>query len=309
MVNGSLKYKIQYVLFNNLLKYFGTNDFYEKNVPNKREVNYNSSEDINRGNETSIVYHDQSENFFLWFKGILSINEFKNKTVLDLGSGFGGRTIYYAERGSCKECIGIDVDRAGIKEAEKYAAFKKIANVKFVFGYGEDLPFENNYFDYVLSYDVLEHVTDLEKVISEVKRVLKPGGMFCSVFPPYFGPDGHHIKRIKWPWMNVFFSTNVVYAVLKNEYGDNYKLWENNNKLLRSGLNGTTVREFNQLISHSKFNLEYKKYAPLFSKPTRLYKKINNKVYNLILQTIFKVPILLGLKEYFTHRIVFIVKK
>ena len=51
-------------------------------------------------------------------------------------------------------------------------------SIKYEIGTGENLPFEKNSFDVVLCCDVLEHVNDLPKVISEISRVLKSGGIF-----------------------------------------------------------------------------------------------------------------------------------
>ena len=43
---------------------------------------------------------------------------------------------------------------------------------------GEALPYDSASFDAVVCVDVLEHVTDLNKVLAEVARTLRPGGMF-----------------------------------------------------------------------------------------------------------------------------------
>src|SRR3989344_7674842 len=56
-----------------------------------------------------------------------------------------------------------------------------------------DLPHENNHFDYVICDQVLEHVEgDIEKAVSEIHRVLKPGGtaVIATVFinPVHYGP-------------------------------------------------------------------------------------------------------------------------
>ena len=43
---------------------------------------------------------------------------------------------------------------------------------------GESLPYDGEAFDYVVCVDVLEHVQDLDQVLREVARVLRPGGLF-----------------------------------------------------------------------------------------------------------------------------------
>src|SRR5688500_6677197 len=45
------------------------------------------------------------------------------------------------------------------------------------------IPFEDNFFDFVVSNQVFEHVEDLDGALKEIDRVLKPGGGFLCVFP------------------------------------------------------------------------------------------------------------------------------
>ena len=45
------------------------------------------------------------------------------------------------------------------------------------------IPFDNNTFDLVISNQVIEHVQDLDFSLSDICRVLKPGGLFLSLFP------------------------------------------------------------------------------------------------------------------------------
>lgn len=48
--------------------------------------------------------------------------------------------------------------------------------VKFVFGFSEQMPFENNFFDAIISVNAIDHVDDFTATANEIKRVLKPGG-------------------------------------------------------------------------------------------------------------------------------------
>lgn len=58
-------------------------------------------------------------------------------------------------------------------------------NLKFFQGRGEELPFKNNSFDLVILANVLDHVESPEKVLSEIKRVLKSNGIFYFEDPFY----------------------------------------------------------------------------------------------------------------------------
>ncbi len=51
--------------------------------------------------------------------------------------------------------------------------------MKYVCSGSENIPFPNNYFDIVCSFNSLDHVNDLDKSIFEIKRVIKKEVFFC----------------------------------------------------------------------------------------------------------------------------------
>jgi len=76
---------------------------------------------------------------------------------------------------------------------------------------GEKLPFQDDEFDFVNMSEVIEHVEDPKKVMSEVYRVLKPGGKVYVSVPNRFGfYDQHfHIYFVNWlprRWSDTFIS-------------------------------------------------------------------------------------------------------
>lgn len=300
---------IQEKVFDFIFGVFKSTSFYTINIPNKRDVDYSNPEDVAKGNESSDVFYNTSLKFFEWYEGKLTEKDLNGKVLLDLGSGFGGRTCYYAQ--NCKFCHGIDVDERGLEESVKFAKHLKLDNVKFQKSFGEDLPFEDDTFDIVFSYDVLEHVNDVEKVMSEVYRVLKKGGRFYSVFPPYYNPTASHIKRTYFPWMNVLFGAKSTYEYMNAKFGDDYKIWEHNGKVLRQGLNGATIRDYKKFVGRTKYKVIFQRFFPVFSKPTVPYKSLKLPVFmkNLILfffNMVVKLPVA---NELFTSRIVFILEK
>ena len=80
-----------------------------------------------------------------------------------------------AKRGA--DVTGIDPAKQAIAAARTHAAEEGLS-VHYDIGVGEHLPYSANAFDAVVCVDVLEHVEDLDKVIAESARVLKPGGLF-----------------------------------------------------------------------------------------------------------------------------------
>lgn len=100
--------------------------------------------------------------------------------VLDLGSGAGNDCfVARALVGETGKVTGIDMTEAMIVKARANCEKLKFSNVEFVFGDIEDMPFETNSFDVVISNCVLNLVPDKIKAFREIFRALKPGGHFC----------------------------------------------------------------------------------------------------------------------------------
>jgi 2-polyprenyl-6-hydroxyphenyl methylase/3-demethylubiquinone-9 3-methyltransferase len=104
----------------------------------------------------------------------LKINP-EEKTALEVGCGGGILCEEIARIGY--NTFGIDPSEQSINTASKHASENGL-KITYINGAGEKLPFSDNSCDIVLCCDVLEHVQDLPKVISEISRVLKPGGVF-----------------------------------------------------------------------------------------------------------------------------------
>jgi len=99
----------------------------------------------------------------------------KGKNALEVGSGGGILTEEIAKMGF--RTIGIDPADQSVITASNHAKQSGL-DIKYEKGSGESLPYDDRSFDFVFCCDVLEHVQDLPKVISEISRVLKPGGVF-----------------------------------------------------------------------------------------------------------------------------------
>jgi 2-polyprenyl-6-hydroxyphenyl methylase/3-demethylubiquinone-9 3-methyltransferase len=96
--------------------------------------------------------------------------------ALEVGCGGGILCEEIARMGF--DATGIDPSAQSLHIAVKHAETSGF-EIKYVKGKGEALPFRDNIYDVVFCCDVLEHVSDLTKVVSEISRVLKPGGVLC----------------------------------------------------------------------------------------------------------------------------------
>lgn len=107
-----------------------------------------------------------------WFDRQIDWN---GKHVLDLGCAGGFMAEALVHKGA--QVTGIDPAADAIEAAKRQATLVG-QDIRYDVGVGEALPYDDGAFDAVVCVDVLEHVSDLTKVIAEVARVLKPGGVF-----------------------------------------------------------------------------------------------------------------------------------
>lgn len=107
------------------------------------------------------------------------------QSALDLGCGTGEMIKQIMQSDNHKELYGIDLS----EEMLSVAKGKLPDQVKLLLGDSESLPFPDNFFDVVYCNDSFHHYPAPQNVLSEVQRVLKPGGTFLmgDCWQPYIG--------------------------------------------------------------------------------------------------------------------------
>jgi ubiquinone/menaquinone biosynthesis C-methylase UbiE len=134
--------------------------------------------------------------FFESLSNYVTIGILDGKDVLDVGCGWGGKMIYFAEHSRLRSIHGFDLPGAYLPEVSaKFAKGKNVANCFFGTGYAEHIPFDDNRFDVIIMEDVLEHVDDPQTVLLECYRVLRKGGTAIIKFPSFKSMYGHHLDR------------------------------------------------------------------------------------------------------------------
>jgi ubiquinone/menaquinone biosynthesis C-methylase UbiE len=133
----------------------------------------NVAENISTRDELKIIAGDD-EPYYRYkrskFLKLFDTIDFKNKKVLEVGSGPGGNLDFLTNKG-CKEIIGVDVSDKMIELSKRVLQNKNIQVKKID---GHTLPFDNNYFDIVFTSTVLQHNTDeiqLKELIKSICRV------------------------------------------------------------------------------------------------------------------------------------------
>ncbi len=100
--------------------------------------------------------------------------------ILDFGCGAG--EVVAAGRAAGVNMLGADVFYGGSEARQEAECSGRLGTIIHEIREGR-LPFEDGVFDLVTNNQVMEHVGDLESVLREIHRVLKPGGTVLSIFP------------------------------------------------------------------------------------------------------------------------------
>ena len=111
---------------------------------------------------------------------------FTPEEILDAGSGFGQYGFRMARTFPGAKVSGLDVKADLVASGNRFAAKAGIGNVSFATGDLLDLGFDAR-FDLALSVDVIEHIEDDRRVLSNVAQALKPGGRFILTTPYWAG--------------------------------------------------------------------------------------------------------------------------
>jgi SAM-dependent methyltransferase len=150
----------------------------------------------------------------------LDYNFFRNKDVLEIGCGPSG-IIFQID--TAKRRIGIEPMGLGnlVSEDWKKSIVKK--------GVGEELPFEDNSFDIVISFNALDHAINPDGVIQETYRVLRDNGDFLLwiyTLRDTYRPLQRILNRLDPPHPHHFTCNEIISKVDSNSFRINIKKFE-----------------------------------------------------------------------------------
>ena len=229
----------------------------------------------NEGKKSYAMWqYEQGERTIEFFLQKYDVKEmFEGKTVIDIGCGAGGKSIYYASCGA-EKVYGLEILE---KYREEAMALAKSVGMEekfeFVTGDSAALPFDDNVADTIIVNDAMEHVGNPEKTILEMLRVLKKGGKIYINFPPYHHPFGAHLSdAIYIPWVHLFFSQKTLISAYKNLVKDlpdgadriNFRISKNESgKEYFSYINKMTIKRFKKILKGMKISTAYYREVPL----------------------------------------------
>ena len=174
-----------------------------------------------------------------WRKKVLALVQSKNPdSILDIATGTGDLAILMA-RTSASKITGLDLSPGMLEVGKKKVAEKQLqSRIELVLGDSEQLPFADNSYDAITVAFGIRNFETLETGLSEILRVLKPGGIFViletsnPVKTPY--KQGYQFyTRYLLPLIGKLFSKdNDAYAYL-SQSASVFPFGEKLNNILR----------------------------------------------------------------------------
>lgn len=146
-----------------------------KSFWNSNPCGSRSSDDQNRSNYFKEVASKRYDAEF-HIPEIAKFENFKDRDVLEIGCGLGTDGLQFAKAGA--RYVGVDLTPAAVSLSKEHFSLFNINGIFFEVN-AEKLPFPDNNFDHVYSFGVIHHSPDIEAIVREIYRVLKPNGTFC----------------------------------------------------------------------------------------------------------------------------------
>lgn len=123
---------------------------------------------------------------------VAQFTRWHGKKLLEIGVGAGTDHLQWARAGA--ECYGVDLTEAAIEATKaRLALYGFTSNLQRIDA--EALPFPDEFFNLVYSWGVIHHSEHPERIIKEIKRVLKPGGVFIGMV------YGRHSPTVLKVWL------------------------------------------------------------------------------------------------------------
>lgn len=190
----------------------------------KNDNNLNSRINLHAFNTNKIEWND-------WFFERMDIPEYSK--ILELGCGNG--LLWLKNIEAINETLSItlsDFSEGMLKSANENL---NNPNIKYEIIDIQDIPYADNSFDIIISRHMLYHVADIDKALSEVRRVLKPGGKF------YVSTNGmNHMGELEKLVNEFNENIQVNLKKLPQKFGV-----ENGEEYLKKHFNSVKLEEYN----------------------------------------------------------------
>jgi ubiquinone/menaquinone biosynthesis C-methylase UbiE len=150
-----------------------------------------------------------------WMHDTFGFERFAGAEVLEIGVGLGTDHVQFARAGATM--TGIDLTPRCIELTRRRCRLEGVHSSLELMD-AESLRFDDDAFDVVYSFGVLHHVASTERAFAEVRRVLRPGGLFLGGL--YSRESIFWARLLAWRWLTLGFAREPIEAMLARiEYG------------------------------------------------------------------------------------------
>ena len=142
------------------------------------------------------------------------IQDFRGKRILEIGFKNG---VFL------DECVRAGMVPVGLEVVKSFCddVKNKLPHLELILYDGGRFPVPDESFDFVVSFQVLEHVKSTEHIFNECVRVLRPGGIMYHVIPNYHSFYEGHYSILWFPFLNRFLGR--LYLKLLRRYNNYYE--------------------------------------------------------------------------------------
>ncbi len=155
----------------------GSRRAFDQNWKQREEALYNHWSKNSPKNQIQLAFYSHWQVFNEVYPEVFSAQG----RVLEVGCGRGSISSHFAENGW--KCSLLDYSQSVLNVAKKIFSNNN-HKAEFITGDARDLPFDDNSYDAVVSIGLLEHFEEIDILIEEQFRVLKPGGVFLGYVVP-----------------------------------------------------------------------------------------------------------------------------
>jgi ubiquinone/menaquinone biosynthesis C-methylase UbiE len=195
-------------------------------------------------------------------KTLMTFNtNLNHKKVLEIGCGNALLSHLVKEKYPQSQIVASDIDSYYDhldKGTDIIHARDKVKNAfDFSIDYETDnitkSKFEDNSFDYIISFTVLEHIDNIEEAFKEMNRILKPEGLCFHIYNPFFSYNGAHaVCSNDHPWGHCVLTSKEYDRFIDEIYPQYSKI---SKSFYQNDLNKKSLSEFKKAMDESGFSV------------------------------------------------------
>jgi glycosyltransferase involved in cell wall biosynthesis len=177
-------------------------DFYKTQAHNQWDNDPCGSHYVKHQHRHTMEWFKEAERYRYevyapWMFDLMEFDKHRGDRLLEIGGGMGTDLAQYAEYGA--RIVDFDLAAGHLKHAKENFNLRGLEG-HFIQGDAEHISFSDNTFDVVYSNGVLHHIPNMHKVIQEIYRVLKPGGLVIVMV---------YAENSKHYWENIVYAEGI----------------------------------------------------------------------------------------------------